>query len=87
MTPVLDAWCARLQLGEGGRLAAARAEAAAAAGTPYTAYLTDLLQAEADLRQQRDHRVTDPAGPSPVPQDAGPVRLRVPTQRGRTAGA
>ncbi len=53
MTPVLDDLCARLQLGEVGRLAAARAEAAAAAGTPYTAYLTDLLQAEADLRQQR----------------------------------
>jgi DNA replication protein DnaC len=51
--PVLQDLCERLQLGEVGRLAESRAEQAAAAQQAYTAYLTDLLQAEADARQQR----------------------------------
>jgi DNA replication protein DnaC len=51
--PVLADLCQRLQLGEVGRLAESRAEQAAAVQQAYTAYLTDLLQAEADVRQQR----------------------------------
>lgn len=51
--PVLQDLCQRLQLGEVGRLAESRAEQAATAQQAYTAYLTDLLQAEADARQQR----------------------------------
>ncbi len=44
---------ARLDLREGGRLAASRADQAAATQQPYPADLTALLQAEADARQQR----------------------------------
>lgn len=51
--PVLGDLCDRLGLAEVARLAAARAEQAAHLQQPYTAYLTDLLQAEADVRQQR----------------------------------
>ncbi len=51
--PVLADLCQRLQFGEVGRLAESRAEQAAAARQAYTAYLADLLQAEADARQHR----------------------------------
>ncbi len=54
--PELVDLCARRDLGEVGRLAASRADQAAATQQPYTAYLTDLLQAEADARQQ--HYIT-----------------------------
>lgn len=50
---ILEDLCDRLRLGEVARLAAGRAEQAAATQQTYTAYLTDLLQAEADARQQR----------------------------------
>jgi DNA replication protein DnaC len=51
--PVLQDLCARLPLAEVGRLPEARADQAVAAHPAYTTYLTDLLQAEADARQQR----------------------------------
>ena len=51
--PVWQDLCPRLPLSEVGRRADSRAEQAAAAQQAYTAYLTDLLQAEADARQQR----------------------------------
>ena len=51
--PILQDLCQRLQLGEVGRLAESRADQAAAAQQAYTVYLADLLQAEADARQQR----------------------------------
>ncbi len=51
--PVLQDLCQLLQLSEVGRLADSRAKHAAAAPQADTAYLTDLLQAEADARQQR----------------------------------
>lgn len=50
---VLDDLCERLRLTEVARLAGPRADQAAAAQHPYTAYLEDLLQAEVDARQQR----------------------------------
>lgn len=45
--------CERLGLTEVARLAEARAEQAAQAQQPYTASWQDLLQAEAEARQQR----------------------------------
>ena len=59
MTPTPDpldpiaALCERLKLPEVGRLAASRAEQAAAAQRTYTAYLADLLDAEVAARQAR----------------------------------
>ena len=50
---ILDDLCERLQLTEVARWAGPRADQAAAAQDPYTAYLADLLQAEVDGRQQR----------------------------------
>lgn len=50
---VLEDLCDRLQLAEVARLAGPRADNAATAQQPYTAYLADLLQAEVDARQQR----------------------------------
>lgn len=52
-TIILDDLCERLQLTEVLRLAGPRADSAATAQQPYTAYLADLLQAEVDARQQR----------------------------------
>ena len=46
-------WCERLKLPEIARLAATRAEQAAAAQWTYTAYLADLLEAEVATRQIR----------------------------------
>ncbi|MDA8206681.1 MAG: ATP-binding protein, partial [Thermaerobacter sp.] len=46
-------WCDRLKLPEVARLAASRAEQAAAAQWSYTAYLADLLEAEVATRQVR----------------------------------
>ncbi len=51
--PVLDDLCDRLGLAEVARLAEARAEHAASQQQPYTTYFTELLQTEADARQQR----------------------------------
>ena len=46
-------WCDRLKLPEVARLAASRAEQAAAGQWTYTAYLADLLEAEVAARQVR----------------------------------
>jgi DNA replication protein DnaC len=91
--PVLADLCQRLQLGEVGRLAESRAEQAAAAQQAYPAYLTDLLQTEADARPQRYitsrtqmaplpyHKTLDPCDFGFQPSlDARPVRELAPLQ-------
>ena len=52
-TMILADLCDRLGLTEVARLAGPRADSAATAQQPYTENLADLLQAEADARQQR----------------------------------
>ncbi|MCY0898888.1 MAG: hypothetical protein OWU33_08115 [Firmicutes bacterium] len=70
---ILDDLCERLPRTEVARWAGPRADQAAAAEDPYTAYWADLLQAEVDARQQRYVSSRVQRAPPSIPEALGHV--------------